>query len=83
MRMGEVGLVGLPGEIPTEIGLQIKQRSPPPYTMVASQANGYIGYIATDHATRKGGYEPGWSPVGHGSEQLLLETGLERLGLPC
>lgn len=80
MRLGDLGLVGLPGEILTEIGLQIKQRSPLPHTMVASQANGYLGYVPTDHAIHEGGYEPGWSPVGEGSERALVEAALELLG---
>ena len=77
MRVGDVGLVGLPGEILTEIGLQIKQRSPLPYTMIASQANGYIGYIPTDQGVHEGGYEPGWSPVGRGQR---ADAGGDRAG---
>jgi hypothetical protein len=80
LRLGDLGLVGLPGEVLTEIGMQIKQRSPFKYTMVVSLANGSIGYLSTDEAIHAGGYEPEWSPVGLGTERVLVETGLELLG---
>jgi neutral ceramidase len=79
MRIGELGIVGVPGETLTEIGLQIKQRSPFKHTMTVSLANGCIGYLPTDDAIHAGGYEPEWSPVGFGTERMLVETGLELL----
>ena len=57
LRVGEVGIVGLPGEVFTEIGLDIKARSPYAHTMVFGLANGYSGYIATDKALDEGSYE--------------------------
>ena len=79
MRLGDVGIVGLPGEVLTEIGMQIKQRSPFPVTMTVSLANGCIGYLPTDNACREGGYEPSWSPVGPGTERVLVEAGVALL----
>lgn len=79
MRLGDLGIVGLPGEVLTEIGMQIKQRSPFRHTMVVSLANGSIGYLPTDDAVAEGGYEPEWSPVGAGTERVLVETALELL----
>jgi hypothetical protein len=79
MRLGDFGLVALPGEVLVEIGMQIKQRSPFPVTMVVSLANGCVGYLSTDNACREGGYEPTWSPVGPGTERVLVETALALL----
>ena len=79
MRLGDLGLVGMPGEVLTEIGMQIKQRSPFKYTMTVSLANGSMAYFPTDDAIHAGGYEPEWSPVGFGTERMLVETGLELL----
>lgn len=79
MRLGDLGIVGLPGEILTEIGMQIKQRSPFKHTMTVSLANGSMGYFPTDDAIHAGGYEPEWSSVGFGTERMLVETGLELL----
>jgi hypothetical protein len=79
MRLGDLAIVALPGEVLVEIGMQIKQRSPFPITMVVSLANGSIGYLPTDNACREGGYEPNWSPVGPGTERVLVETGVALL----
>jgi hypothetical protein len=79
MRLGELGIVGIPGEALTEIGMQIKQRSPFKYTMVVSLANGSMAYFPTDDAIHAGGYEPEWSSVGFGTERVLVETGLDLL----
>ena len=79
MRLGDLGLVGIPGEPLAEIGMQIKQRSPFRCTMVVGLANGSMAYFPTDDAIHAGGYESEWSPVGHGTERMLVETGLELL----
>lgn len=57
LRIGELGLVGLPGEVFTEIGLDIKQRSPFAQTMNVGIANDTVGYVATDQALAEGSYE--------------------------
>lgn len=76
MRVGDLAIVGLPGEILTEIGLQIKQRSPFAGTMVVSCANDCLGYLPTDDAFLEGGYEQGWTPVGPGTERALVDGAL-------
>ncbi|HWQ53222.1 MAG TPA: neutral/alkaline non-lysosomal ceramidase N-terminal domain-containing protein [Bryobacteraceae bacterium] len=58
MRIGNVGIVGLPGEVFCEYGLQIKRRSPAPHTMVVELANDAVGYLPTAEAFAQGGYEP-------------------------
>jgi len=57
MRIGDLGIVGLPGEVFTEIGMAIKARSPFPRTMVVELANDWVGYIPTDKALEEGSYE--------------------------
>ncbi|QEL13607.1 hypothetical protein [Limnoglobus roseus] len=57
MRVGGLGIVGIPCEVFTEIGLEIKRRSPLPQTFVVSLANGYNGYLPTPQQHRWGGYE--------------------------
>ena len=57
MRIGDLGVVGLHGEVFSEIGLDIKKRSPFPQTMILGLANGSVGYIATDRAMDEGSYE--------------------------
>jgi len=57
MRIGELGLVGLPGEVFSQIGLDIKAASPFAQTMLLGLANGTVGYVATDQAMDEGSYE--------------------------
>jgi hypothetical protein len=57
LRLGDCALVGLPGEIFTEFGLQIKAQSPFKETFVVELANGWHGYIPTRAAFEHGGYE--------------------------
>jgi len=57
LRIGDLGIVGLPGEIFVEYGLQIKEKSPFKHTMTIELANDYIGYCPTDEALQEGGYE--------------------------
>lgn len=57
LRLGDLGIVGLPGEIFVEYGLQIKQQSPFERTFTVELANDYIGYCPTDQALQEGSYE--------------------------
>jgi neutral ceramidase len=50
-------LVGIPGELFTELGLRIKAASPFADTHVVGAANGMVGYLPTRQAFDGGGYE--------------------------
>jgi len=52
-----IALVGLPGEVFCEIGINIRARSPFPRTFVIAYANRVLGYIPTRQAYDEGGYE--------------------------
>ncbi len=56
-RLGNVGVVLLPGEIFVEHGLTIKLHSPAARTFVVELANGIMGYVPTREAFEGGGYE--------------------------
>ena len=79
MRIGEVGLVGLPGEIFVEIGLQIKAGSPFPRTLVGELANGTVGYVPSDAAFEQGSYEVYTSVIPRGTGTKMAETALRLL----
>jgi hypothetical protein len=55
--IGDVALVGVPGEFFTYLGEQIKRRSPYRDTFVFQLANDYVGYIPDQRAFDKGGYQ--------------------------
>ena len=56
IRIGELGITALPGEIYGITGLEIKARSPFIPTFNMSMANGYFGYIPPEEQHRLGGY---------------------------
>jgi len=81
MRIGDLGIVGLPGEVFTEIGLDIKGRSPFGQTMIVGLGNGSVGYVATDKALDEGSYETRLcrhvrSPKGTGTRWADTSVGL-------
>jgi hypothetical protein len=73
-RVGDVGWVGLPGEVFCEFGLAVKERSPFAQTMPIELANDYVGYICTPEAIEEGGYETWLArsslPTGEGGGKL-------------
>ena len=77
MRIGDLGLVGLPGEIFVEYGLQIKAKSPATRTMTIELADDYVGYCPTDAALAEGGYET-WlarsAKAAPGTETTMVTT---------
>ena len=85
VRMNDAILVAMPGEIFVEIGLNIKQASPYPYTFVIEMANGAIGYFPTRKAFEIGGYEPERAAKIYGTYLLtsdiqnIIEEGAARI----
>jgi len=55
IRIGDFVLVTFPGELTVQIGLEIKRRSPHPFTFVAGYTNGYIYYAPTASQLRNVG----------------------------
>ena len=45
MVIGEVAIVGVPGELFTGLGVDLKERSPFEHTYVVSLANDWMGYL--------------------------------------
>jgi hypothetical protein len=55
--IGDVALVGVPGEFFTTLGEEIKRRSPYRYTYVFQLANDYVGYVPDKTGFDRGGYQ--------------------------
>ena len=75
LQIGPWVIVGLPGEIFSNIGLKIKANSPFANTVVVELANGTHGYMAPDAVQESGCYEGTFSNVaytGHGTENVLV-----------
>lgn len=62
IRLGEIVLVGVPGEMFARLGLEIRRRSPFRHTCIIGLANENIGYIPDRKAYDDGGYQTwvGW-----------------------
>jgi len=56
-RIGELSIAAIPCEVFTQIGLDLKQRSPFAGHCTISLANGYNGYLPTVAQHKLGGYE--------------------------
>jgi len=82
VRIGDVALVGVPGEFFTSLGVEIKRRSPFRYTYVAELSNDWVGYIADAPAYDLGGYQL-WtglhSWVARGTGEQMVNEAMEML----
>lgn len=81
IRIGDQAIVSLPFEVLVEIGLEIKERSPFPHTMLIELANGGYGYLPTPEQHKLGGYETwlGTCRFEENSSRILTEALLEML----
>ena len=82
LQIGPWTIVGLPGEIYSDIGLKIKANSPFANTVIVEIANGYTGYISPDIIQRAGNYEGIYSMVaytGLGSADVLINGATDML----
>ncbi|QDT14887.1 hypothetical protein [Alienimonas californiensis] len=57
VRIGDQAIVALPFETFVETGLELKEKSPFPRTLVIGLANGSEGYLPTPEQHKLGGYE--------------------------
>tara|TARA_R110002096_G_scaffold364019_1_gene557092 strand:+ start:215 stop:1678 length:1464 start_codon:yes stop_codon:yes gene_type:complete len=80
-RIGDQAVVSLPFEVFVEIGLEIKEKSPFPHTILVELANGSHGYLPTPEQHELGGYET-WIGVARfqkEASEILMENLLEML----
>jgi hypothetical protein len=83
IRIGDGAIVTAPGEIFTEIGLAVKERSAADVALFAGYTNGLLSYFPTAEEYPFGGYEPGYgnrtfglpAQVDRACERILVETG--------
>ena len=78
-RIGDLAVVGLPGEPFVEGQLDIKVGSTAPYTFAAHLTTHYVGYLPTRQAYARGGHEANedvtyWAKLAPGSLETVSET---------
>jgi neutral ceramidase len=87
MRVGDCAIMATPGEVFSEIGTQVRERSPFTTTLFAGYSQGILGYMATAAEYPHGGYEPSVAQRGYAHpapfdpaiERILVDTSLELL----
>jgi neutral ceramidase len=72
LRLGEVIVLGIPGEPFAELGLAIKEGWPSTQVMVVGYANGYVGYLPTRSAYEAGVYEAETSVFDSNAADILV-----------
>ena len=78
IRIGNWNFVGWPGECFIEYSLEVKNHLPD--TFVIELANGEMqGYIVTQEAAEKGGYEASNALFSYQSGQILVDKTIEIL----
>lgn len=78
LRLGDVYILGLPGEVLVEIGLEIKRKAGIRKLLIIALANDPIGYVCPSAAYDEGGYEPGTGTnLAQGAGEIMVEQALD------
>ncbi len=77
LRLGDLVLVGVPGEMIAELGLELKQRARQctgaKYVAIGGLADEWISYILSEREYKEGGYEASVSFYGPSLGKTVLE----------
>ncbi len=79
VTIGNLAIVGVPGELFVELGLTIRANPYFGQTFVAGYCNDLIGYIPTRAAYAEGGYEVDTARIAAGSGEAIVDTALSAL----
>ncbi len=78
LRLGNIYILGLPGEILVEVGLEIKKRAGVEKLFVISVSNDTIGYVCHSQAYEEGGYEPvSGTNLAKGAGEIMVREALD------
>ncbi|MDE2998302.1 MAG: neutral/alkaline non-lysosomal ceramidase N-terminal domain-containing protein [Gemmatimonadota bacterium] len=75
--IGDIPMIGLPGEVFVELGLRVKKALNASPALVVSLSNDSAGYIPVRRAYREGGYESNVSPFAPGCGEHLVREALD------
>jgi len=78
LRIGDIYILGLPGEVLVEVGLQIKKRAGLENLFIVTLSNDAIGYVCHSAAYDEGGYEPtGATNLAKGAGEIMIAQALD------
>lgn len=82
IRLGDLALVGIPGEMYARLGLELRRRSPFRHTCIVGLANEQISYVPDRKAYADGGYQTwvGWhSMLEVGTGEAMVDQAVAML----
>ena len=80
LKLGDLCVLGLPGEVLVEVGLAIKQEADVENLFIVTLANDAVGYVCHAEAYERGGYEPGsGTNLAPGAGEIIIEQALALL----
>jgi len=78
LKIGNIYILGLPGEVLVEVGLEIKKRAPVEKLLIIALANDSIGYVCHRQAYEEGGYESGpGANLAPGAAETMIDHALK------
>jgi len=78
LRIGDIYMLGLPGEVLVEVGLEIKKESGIENLFIISLSNDACGYVCHSQAYDEGGYEPGFGTnLAKGAGEIIIKEALD------
>ncbi len=79
IKIGNVIFAGVNGEVFNQIGVKLKNLSPYSNTFFLTHCNGSCGYLVSDEAISKGGYEVSSTSARSGAESGIIEGFLQMI----
>jgi len=81
LRLGDVYILGLPGEVLVEVGREIRKNAGIEKLLIATVTNDAIGYVCHSRAYDEGGYEPeSGASLAQGAGEIMVRESLALLG---
>jgi neutral ceramidase len=93
VKLGNIVLTGVSGEVFNQISVKMRSRSPYAYTFMITHCNGSSGYLVADDAypvpgnsgsenksVPRGGYETSSTSVRAGAEKAIIDNLLQMIG---
>jgi neutral ceramidase len=78
LRIGDIYILGLPGEVLVEVGLEIKKRAGLEKLFIVTLSNDAIGYVCHSAAYDEGGYEPNRATnLAKGAGEIMIAQALD------
>ena len=77
LRIADIYILGLPGEVLVEVGLEIRKKAGIENLFIISLSNDACGYVCHSQAYEEGGYEPGsGTNLAKGAGEIMIKQAL-------